>query len=651
MLCGLTAKGSIQLAANIQNLLKNRFFWHLGFILLFFSFCFFFLLFHIDPSVIFSVNGLSIHEYVTIIKSQDVSSYKDLLFGHHFILELTPQYLGEIAAAPGGWSKFIVTLTIYASHYPTAGSLVITGFALFFCWIFSLYIGQTCSCRTPFLALVPAFFVLTICAWYELSYLYFLMPVAASLAFALFYLRLRPLSPFKPVFLLTALFWLSWYLMQWGALLLLLFVVIHQIFNDKNNIIPTVIAAAVNGVLLCFFETRFLPLNISTRWSDFTALSGLPLIVIGFFPISAIIVTALKRFIHLPEKISTSLKIILFIGSFTLATIWLYKDTGNRYTRLIARTAHHVMNEQWGKILTERDDLFFKSFPEKAGPLHVFMVHATNQALCRTGQSGEKLFSFPQASFSYDPLLMLSTMNVTSYVNWTVVLDLAMDLGLVNTAEKITGELMENLGPYPQILYRRSLVQIAIGNKDAAAVYLKKLSYMPFFRDKARKLLSLMKNNEDLLSEPRIALMYRNKDTLDYYLNSNMRSDIILRYLLQSNPANKLAYDYLINYYLLNNRVEDIPGMISFARSYGYTVLPRYWEEAFCLYQSFNSMQNSSEVSFSGVNQKTVNRFYNFTRDFLQIENDRMAAAKLAPVYGDSYFFYFTFRYSSGAFK
>jgi hypothetical protein len=210
---------------------------------------------------------------------------------------------------------------------------------------------------------------------------------------------------------------------------------------------------------------------------------------------------------------------------------------------------------------------------------------------------------------------------------------------------------MENLGPYPEILYRRSLVQIAIGNKEAAAVYLKKLSHMPFYREKARRLLSIIRNNGDLLSENRIASMYKNRDTIDYFLNNNMSSDIILRYLLRSNADNKLAYDYLVNFCLLNNRIEKIPGLISVAGAYGYTVLPRYWEEAYCLYQSFNSMQTSSEVSFSGVSQKTVKRFYSFTRDFLQMENDHRAAAKLAPAHGDSYFFYFTFRYSPGVIK
>jgi hypothetical protein len=640
------------LAVDIKNLLeKKRLFLRLVLILLFFSFCFFFLLFHIDPSVIFSVNGIGIHKYVSIIKSQDFSSYKDLLFRNHFILELTPQYLSGIAAAPGGWTKFIVTLFIYACHYPIAGSLFITGFALFFCWVFTLYIRQICFCSLSVLSSVPAFLVLTICAWYELSYLCFLLPVAGSFALALFYQRLQPDSFFKSVLLLTVIFWFSWYLMQWGAFLFLLWIVIYQVFHDKSNITPTAITVTVNGILLYFLESRFLSLSMATRWSDFTTLSGLPLIVIGFFPLSVIVLISLKRTFHLPEKISISLKVFLFICSFTPAIFWLYKDIENRYTRIIARTTHHIMNRQWENILSEKAEVFFKDFPEKAGPLHVFMVHAINQALCRTGQSGEKLFSFPQTAFSYDPLLMLSSMNASSYVNWFVVLDLAMDLGMVNMAEKITGELMENLGPYPEILYRRAQVQIAIGNKDAADVYLNKLSHMPFFFDKARRLLSMIRNNGNFLSEPRIASMNKYKDSIDYFLNNNMRSDIILKCLLQSNPDNKLAYDYLVNYCLLNNRIDEIPILISVAEKYGYTVLPRYWDEAYCLYQSFNLMQTSSTVSFSGVSQNTVKRLYKFTNDFLQMGKDNLAASKLASVHGSSYFFYFTFRYSPGGFN
>jgi hypothetical protein len=272
-----------------------------------------------------------------------------------------------------------------------------------------------------------------------------------------------------------------------------------------------------------------------------------------------------------------------------------------------------------------------------------------DHALCRTGQMGDRMFTFPQAIFSYDPLLMLQSMCIYSYVNWIVILDLAMDLGMVNTAEKIAGEIMENMGPYPDIIYRRALIQIAKGNRDAAAVYLGKLAGMPFYRAEAKRLLGMLHNNGSLLSEPRIELMRTNMDTVDYLQDNNLSCDVILKYLLQSNHRNKAAYDYLMTFYLLYDRLDNVAALAPVAPAFGYTVLPRSWEEALCLYQSVNSLKTSS-LPYSGVRQETVERFFSFSKTWVRMKNDPEAAAKLAPSFGDSYFYFSVFKYSPGIF-
>src|SRR5208337_2601396 len=155
------------------------------------------------------------------------------------------------------------------------------------------------------------------------------------------------------------------------------------------------------------------------------------------------------------------------------------------------------------------------------------------------------------------PVLMLQNTLTGGYVNWVVVLELAMDLGMVNTAEKITGEIMENMGPYPGIIYRRALIQIAKGNGDAAAVYLNKLACMPFYRAEAKHLLGMLDNNGALLSEPRIAAMRAYMDTTDYFLFT-VSYETTYKNLLKSNPGNKTAYDYLMTYYLLTGRTDGV---------------------------------------------------------------------------------------------
>jgi hypothetical protein len=627
--------------------------------LLFFSCYFIFLVRSIDPAVIFSSSGMNIHSYVAAMHAQDASpqdtssSYADPWFRHLFILELTPEYLREIAGAPGGWAKLAVTLHIYACRYPIAGALAVTGLALFFYWIFALYIQGT-GARRPFvLRFVPAFFILTICAWYELRYCSFLLPVAGALAFAVFYRRLRPAAVLTTVLWLSVLFWFAWYLMQWGSLLVLLFIVINELFSKERRIASVATTAAVNGALLFIIDAWFIPLDMTIRWSDFTALSGLPLAVIAFFPLAAIILAELSRFRRAPEAKTATIPIIrmsLFVCGTVAAAVWLCREPVNRDTRTIARTVYHVMNGQWEAVLNEKTASLFADFPQRGGALQIFMVHAVDHALCRTGLLGDRLLDFPQAMFSYDPLLMLQSTQISGYVNLVVALDLAMDLGLVNAAEKIAGEIMEKMGPYPDIIYRRALVQIAKDNRDAAAVYLGKLACMPFYRPEAKRLLGMLDNSHALLSEPRIAAMCAKMDTVDYFLFNNAGNDVILKRLLQSNPGNKTAYDYLMTYDLLDHRLDEVAALLPAAPSFGYTVLPRPWEEALCLYQSVNSLQASSEISFTGLRQETIERFYRFSQAWLPIKDDPKAAAKLAPAFGDSYFYFSIFRYCRGAF-
>ena len=624
--------------------------------LLFFGFFFAFLLRYIDPAVLYSSNGVNIHNYIAAMHAKEASPQQTALyvnppFRRLFILELTPEYLREIAVAPGGWTRLAVTLCIYACHFPFAGALALTGLALFFFWIFPLYIQNICGFRPFILRFVPSFFILTICAWYELSYCLFLLPVAGALAFTVFYQRIRHPGTTGRALLLSLLFWTAWYLFQWGSLLFLLFTVLHEFLSKERRIDSVIITAAANGALLFALDTWVVPLDMTIRWNYFTTLSGLPLAVIGFFPITAIILAARVRFRHAPEgKATTTGAIVrtsLLVCGTVAVTAWLCGEPVNRDTRTIARTAHHVMNGQWEAVLHEKTAALFADFPQSAGPLQEFMVHAIDHALCRTGRLGDKLFTFPQAVFSDDPLLMLESTHTNGYVNWFVVLDLAMDLGMVNTAEKIAGEIMENVGPYPGIIYRRALVQIAKGNRDAAAVYLHKLVWMPFYGAEARRLLGMSGNDSALVSEPRIAAMRANMDTTDYFL-FNVSYETTLKNLLQSNPGNKAVYDYLMTYYLQTGRIEGVAAMAPMATALGYIVLPRCWEEALCIYQAANLEQPSSEGSNSWLRPETMERFNEFARACAQLADDPAAAAKLAPAFGDSYFYFSIFRHSLG---
>jgi hypothetical protein len=619
-----------------------------GIPVLFFGFFFVFLLFYINPAVICTSNGIDIHNYVAAMHMPEGSrQYDGLPFRHLYILELTSEYFREIATTPGGWTNFAVTLLIYACHYPVAGALAVTGLALFFFWIFSLYIQGTGANRSYIFRFVPPLFLLTICAWYELGYSVFLLPVAGALLVSVFYQRYCPADGIKRSLLLSVLFWSGWYFLQWGCLLILIFVMIHELFSKKPGKTSIAIVAFVNGALLYVLDAWLIPLNMTIHWKDFIKLSGLPLIAIVFFPLTSIILVVWSRIWRKAEgrvaSIFAIVQTVLFLCLAVETVVWLCKEPVNRDTRTIARTLHNVLNRNWEAVLHEKTGELFKGFPQNAGQLHAFMVHAVDRSLCHTNQLGYKLFTFPQAGLSNDPLLMLQSTLCGGFVNWVVVQDLAMDLGMINTAEKIAGEIMENMGPYPDIMYRRALVQIAKGNRDAAAVYLNKLECMPFYRTEAKRLLKLLDNYGALGSEPRIATMRANMDTTDYIQFTNSYEDV-LKNLIKSNPGNKAAFDYLMTYYLQTGRLDGIADMAPRTAALGYTVLPRYWEEALCVYLAQN--EQDASVSLSGLRQETVERFNEFARAMLQ-NNDPAASERLAPEFGDSYFYFSVFGHSA----
>ncbi len=634
-------------------LLSDKRLVQIGIPLVFFICVFLFLIVHIDPEVIYSNNGFNTHSYVAAMQADTTVSYKDPWFRNFFIIELTPGYFQEITSTPGGWTKFAVTLAIYLCNNAFAGAAGITAIGFLLFMIFASYIKLLGAKDLYFVHYIPVVFILTFCSWYELRPLAFLLPVAGNLLLTLVYHRQKPELLFKRMVVLLWLFWLSWYLTHWGCLLIPVFVLIDEFFNKQRRSVSIVILFIIN-VLFFFLVETMLPLDKVIHWSDFISYSVVVPVMVAFFPVAAVVVSLVNRAVSVTsgkKKYTEIIKPALFTSGLIATVAWICIWPVNRHTRTIARTVHHIINGKWGVVLNEKTTVLFSQFPKKAGPLQLFMIHAKNQALCRTGQAGEKLFTFPQASFNYDPLLMLESTLSDGVVNWIAALELSMDLGMVNSAEKIAGELMETIGPYPEIVYRRALIHIARDNREAAAVYLNRLSHMPFYRKEAKRLLGTLNSKEILNSQPRLAQMHACRDTVDCYLFNGVSHDELLRNLLQSNPGNKLAYDYLMSYCLLTGRLDDIPVYLQFAQTLGYQTLPRYWEEAQCLNQALHAQKNATEISFSGLRQETVHRFYTFTQSWLQMENDPDAANKLAGTYGDTFFYFSMFRYSRGGFR
>ena len=178
---------------------------------------------------------------------QHTSSYADPSFRRLFILELTPEYLREIAVAPGGWTRLAVTLCIYACHYPIVGALTITGLALFFYWIFPLYILGICAVR-PFISPLcsPAFSPDNM-RLVRIERLHFSSAGCRRACFAVSTSVSGPPRLWPVRCLLSLFFWCAWYFMQWGCFLVLFFALIHEFCSRERRIAPSLLRQQLMG--------------------------------------------------------------------------------------------------------------------------------------------------------------------------------------------------------------------------------------------------------------------------------------------------------------------------------------------------------------------------------------------------------------------
>jgi hypothetical protein len=629
----------------------------------YFIFFFFYLLLYIDPRVIYSCNGFDLNNYVGFLHRVALTDGNDLnpnSFPRHFyILEFTGTFLKDIVSAPGGLTRLMVTLAIYSCHYPILGALSLTVFAWLLFFLFQVYVRGNGGPRLVVWSYPPVLFVLAMCNRYNLNDMAYLVPVLGALCAGVIYQRLPGQSAVFRSTAFSILFWLTYYFFQWSCLLFIILAGIYSAFQKPKTLSFLGSASILNGAGAWIVEFFCLSPDKAFSPAVFFTPPLLPIVIIGYIPLVSIvinpafarfflrgIVTGMQRPIA-PPAVWHGIRLAIVCLMVSGVTARAMNDPITMEIRTIARTLHHIQYKQWDRIVRENKPAVYAQFHE---PDRLLMIHATNRALCNTGQLGSTMYSYHQASVSAEPLLLLQNTSAYGYPNWFAALDLFMDLGALNYAEKIAGEAMENMGPYPCLMYRRAIIQLAKGNNEAAAVYFSKLSTMPFCRKEACGFLHLLHDDAAVASHPLIARLRALMDTTHNILYHDNEETILLD-LLRSNPRNKMAYDYLMAYYLQTGNMEKIAGQACGAAGFGYTLLPRHWEEALCFYMFQDPTLRSKfrDLPIRPETSAKMNLFLEaYDRGFNEPARMAETASLLERKFGTTYFYYI-FKISNGA--
>ncbi len=291
--------------------------------------------------------------------------------------------------------------------------------------------------------------------------------------------------------------------------------------------------------------------------------------------------------------------------------------THNAQNKVVLAADRAAWRGSWVEVLT-----LAKSRPIRSP----YLACAAAQAMFHTGELSRQL---PPVS-RVDDLLLVRDPQIGQWRRS----NLCLDLGLLNKALHHLTEAVEFWGERPLLLRGLAHVNLALGNVQTAQIYLRALSKMPFQATWAREQLKLLAAGKE---DPEVGRLR----------NLNLKTDSVVRaseteeflQLLQSNPANRMAFEYLLTYELLTRDLEGFSQNVSRIGDFPALALSPLWEEALLLAEIRSGKPGPGAPPISAESRSRYQRFQQAMRQCGN--NPAVAAEQLRSEYGQDYFYYY----------
>jgi len=469
---------------------------------------------------------------------------------------------------PGGPLEYTGAFLSQLFYYSWAGALVVTMQA----WLLSLCIDYllkaTNLMRIRWIRFIPPILLLILYTRYTYHFPTTLAFLTALLLVCL-YLKMTlsqiAISRYLGTFLSLSV--ILYYLAGGAFLLFAVICALYELlfrFRWKMSlfyllsaaVIPYVVGLLVFGISIIDAFCNMLPFSWKTLYYEarkrgvtivylLYLLPPLTLLVSGLWQIllsrpgsakrakTGRLVKIFSWYRHSPKLrwVSESLLLLAIAGS----AVFLSRDD-NLKTRF--KVDYYAYHKMWPELLKSA----------RSNPTNPFMAHAVNRALYHTGRLNYDMFSWPQS-----PDYLFLTNTGYKWVDWQIF-NVFLDLGLLNIAENALTDCLEGLGDRPMVLQRLALINMVKANHDSARVYLGALSKTLFDADWANYYLARLKSDPDLSEETEIQRLRSLCLQKDFGYTTVPVEKMLLR-LLEKNKQNRMAFEYLMAWYMLNKHL------------------------------------------------------------------------------------------------
>lgn len=264
-----------------------------------------------------------------------------------------------------------------------------------------------------------------------------------------------------------------------------------------------------------------------------------------------------------------------------------------------------VRTEQWDKIIEKA---------EKKPATTPLSVSCVNLALSQKGMLADRLFEFYQNGG--EGLFPTFTRDMISPVSTA---EIFFRLGMVNDAERYMFEAQEAIPNYRKSarLTRRIIeCEIINGNYQVAAKLLRRLQKTLFYSNWANQTMALLGNEKAINRHPVYGKLRKYREKKQDFLFSDREMDQMLGLLFLNDNHNKMAYEYLMCYELLQRDMEKFIQYYPLGRFVGYDHIPRTFQEI--LIGNWMKTHSDPRTIPYSVDAQNVNNTLNFIQLYMQ---------------------------------
>jgi hypothetical protein len=155
-------------------------------------------------------------------------------------------------------------------------------------------------------------------------------------------------------------------------------------------------------------------------------------------------------------------------------------------------------------------------------------------------------------------------------------------LGLTNASQEYAFESMEtipDMGKSARVIKRLAETNLINGQYKVSEKYLKLLEKTIFYRKWAINSMTVLNNEEKINNDPdwgeKRRFMVRN----DYFFHIK-NIEAALNRMVKEHPDNKMAFEYLMAFYMINKDMTNFINLIPVMEKMGYSKVPASYQEA-----------------------------------------------------------------------